>query len=230
MAGRLGLFFVAGLAIVLIVHPFGTTDLYDDGFGFLDHVNWFWMVLHFLGAVLFLGWPPVINAWANGLERTSARLIGQWAHTISIAGIGVGTIHLVGTDTMTFWAYRDTFDAAEGSEAAEIGADLLLRLHAATLSAWTVVFFMAVPLLGGVATLLERRYPSWVGYVGVLAGAIQVPAILVTVSERQWTTLSEQFLFRTGVTLFIGWMLVIAWSLRRGAPVGSPAAEASPAK
>lgn len=221
--GQIGLVGTIGLALVLLVHPFGTSDLYDDGFEFLDHVNWFWMSIHLLGAALFLAWPPTIAAWADGLTDLRARIVGRWAHMLSIAGVGVGTLHLIGFDTMTFWAFRDTYEAADGSEAAAIGADVLLRVHAASLSSWVVVFFFAVPLLGGVATLLEGRYPTWVGGVGIIGGALQVPALVITLSQRQWTTLSEQFIFRTGVTLFIVWMLAVAWSLRRDAPIGQPA-------
>lgn len=221
LVGRIGVVAVIGIALVLGIHPFGTTALYADGFEFLDHVNWYWMTLHVVGAILFLGWPPVISSWADGLNNASSRMVGHWAHMISISGVAVGTLHLIGTDTMTFWAFRDTYEEAGGSEAADISADVLLRLHAATLSSWVVVFFLAVPILGGVATLLDDRYPKWVGALGVIGGGLQVPALLVTIGERQWTTLSEQFLFRTGVTLFIGWMLAISWSLVRGAPVGS---------
>ena len=221
--GQIGLVGVIGLALILLIHPFGNTDLYDDGFEFLDHVNWFWMVIHVGGAVLFLSWPPVIEAWSRGLEEPRAQVVGRWAHMTSIAGVGVGTLHLVGFDTMTFWAFRDTYEAAGGSEPAAIGADLLLRLHAASLSSWVVVFFFAVPLLGGVATYLDGRFPSWVAGVGVVGGLLQVPALAITLSERQWTTVSEQFIFRTGVTLFAVWMLAIAWSLYREAPIGEPA-------
>lgn len=224
--GQIGVFGVIGLALVLLIHPFGSSSLYDDGLEFLDHVNWFWMMIHVVGAVLFLTWPPVIDAWANGLQDARARVVGRWAHMTSIAGVAVGTLHLVGFDTMTFWAYRDTYEAAGGSEAAATGADVLLRLHAASLSSWVVVFFLTVPLLGGVATMLDGRFPKWLGWVGIVGGLIQVPALAITLAERQWTTLSEQFLFRTGVTLFIVWMLAIAWSLQREAPIGSVAANA----
>jgi len=219
--GKIGLVGVIGLALVLAVHPFGTTDLYDDGLEFLDHVNWYWLTLHVVGALLFLSWPPVIDAWAQRLTDARARVVGHWAHMMSIAGVAVGTVHLIGTDMMTFWAFKDTFEDSDGSEAAQVGADVLLRLHAATLSSWVLIFFLAVPLLAGVAALLDGRYPRWVGYVGVVGGALQLPALLITLSERQWTTLSEQFIFRTGATLFIVFMLAIAWSLKRGAPVGT---------
>lgn len=222
LAGTIGFWGAIAIAIVLIIHPFGTSDLYDDGFEFLDHVNAYWMIIHLAAAVIFFTLPPALGHWKDTLESARARLVAGWAHMMSIAGVGIGTLHLVGTDTMTFWAFRDTYDAAGGSEAAAIGADVLLRLHAATLTSWVTVFFFAVPLLGGIAALLDGRYPRWVGYLGVVGGALQVPAVIITVAERQWTTLSEQFVFRTGVTLFIVFWLAVAWSLRRGAPIGSP--------
>lgn len=222
LAGTVGFYGAIAIAIVLAIHPFGTTDLYGDGFEFLDHVNAFWMIIHLLAAAVLFTLPPLLGSWKDTLRPAPARFVGGWAHMMSIAGVGVGTIHLVGTDTMTFWAFRDTYDAANGSEAAAIGADVLLRLHAATLSSWVLVFFLAVPLLGGVAALLDGQNPKWVGYLGVLGGLLQIPALIITMAERQWTTLSEQFIFRTGATLFVVFWLAIAWGLKRGAPVGTP--------
>lgn len=222
LAGTIGFYGAIAIAIILAIHPFGTTDLYGDGPEFLDHVNAYWMVLHLAATLVLFTLPPLLNSWRDSLQTGRARLIAGWAHMMSIAGVGVGTIHLLGTDGMTFWAFRDTYDAAGGSEAAQIGADVLLRLHAATLTSWIAVSFLAVPLLAGVAALLDGRYPKWVGYIGVIGGALQVPAIIITTAERQWTTLSEQFVFRTGATLFIVFWLAIAWSLKRGAPVGTP--------
>ena len=222
-AGQIGFAGVIALAVLLIVHPFGTTELYEDGFRFLDHVTWFWVTIHLLGALAFMTWLPAIGAWARGLEEYRARVVGRWAYSLAIGGFAVGTIHLAAMDTLTFWFFRDTYEAAGGSEAGEIAADLLLRLHGASLSAWITIFWFAVPLLGGIATLLDNRMPRWVGWVGVVGGGLQVPALALTLGERQWTTLSEQIVLRTGATLFLVWMLAITWSLRRGAPIGQPA-------
>ena len=65
------------------------------------------------------------------VSRSKRESVSRMRAMMSVAGVGVGAIHLAGTDTMTFWAFRDTYDAAEGSEAAAIGVDVLLRLHAA---------------------------------------------------------------------------------------------------
>lgn len=222
LAGTVGFYGAIAITILLVVHPFGTTDLYGTGSDFLGHVNAYWMIIHLLAAATLFTLPPVLGCWKDTMRSAPARFVGGWAHMMSIAGVGVGTIHLVGTDTMTFWAFRDTYDAADGSEAAAIGADVLLRLHAATLSSWVLVFFLAVPLLGGVAALLDGQNPKWVGYLGVVGGLLQIPALIVTTAERQWTTLSEQFIFRTGATLFIVFWIAIGWGLKRGAPIGTP--------
>lgn len=214
VAGGVGFASVVGVALILAAHPFGTTDLYGDGEAFLDHVGWYWIALHLAAAVLLLVWPAVLAVWTGCLGTVRSRFLGRAAVFTSTIGLGVGVIHLVATDTMTFVAFRDTFDA--GGSATSTAADLLLRLHAATLTAWVVSFWLAVPVLLGWAVLRDARMPSWLGWLGLSAGALQVAATGVTVAERQWTTLSEMGLFRVGATVLLVMMLVITWSMRRG--------------
>ncbi len=222
-AGRIGVVGVIGIIVVLLIHPFGTTELYDDPGKFIDHVNPFWMAIHFVAAITFAVFPLVFTTWTRTLQPGPAQVVAGWASMLAMAGFALGGLHLIGTDTMTFWAFQDTYEAAGGSEASVIGVDVLLRLHAATLSSWVAVFFLSVPLLGGIAALMAGWGPRWLGWMGIVGGAIQVVALAVTVAEHQWTTLSEQILFRTGATLFILFTLALAMGLRRGAPIGDPA-------
>lgn len=216
LAGRIGLVTTLGVAVILAIHPLGSSDLYDDGGRFLDHVGWYWVVLHLAATVLLLTWPAVIGAWAKALSTVEARFIGRMAAVAATAGMGVGALHLIATDTMTFVAFSDTYEAGAGSEATEVGADLLLRLHAATLTAWVTSFWFAVPLLVGVAALRDPRLPKWIGGTGLVAAGLQVVALLVTIAEEQWTTVSEMGFFRIGATLLILWMVTVSHFMRRG--------------
>lgn len=117
---------------------------------------------------------------------------------------------------MTFVAFRDTYAATAGTEAGEIGVDLLLRLHAATLAAWVTTFYLVTPLALGVAAFLDRRLPRWMPWLAWTAAGLQVVALSITIAEGQWTTVSEQVIFRSGASLFLIWVLVAVWWMRRG--------------
>lgn len=228
VTGTVGLACVVGVVVILGVHPFGSTELYDDGGRFLDHVSGFWIVIHLVATLLLFSFPLVLDRWAAGLRTPVGRMLGGWSSTVATLGMAVGAIHLVATDTVSFFAFRDTFEAGDGSESAAISADLLLRLHASTLTAWIMAFWFAVPALVGAALVVERRGPAWWRALAPLAAACQVVALVWFFAERQWTTGSETGAFRLGVTLLLLVVGILAWELRRGAPVGSAAPDASP--
>lgn len=220
LAGSIGLWSAIALAVILGIHPFGSTDLYDDGQRFLEHVNAFWVTIHFLGALTFLAFFAPIAVWAHNLTGVRARTIGRLALHVGIAGTAVGMIHLIATDTTAFVAFADTFRAGGGSEAVTVGADLLLRLHASTLMAWTVTYFFALPALLGFAARADGRFPNWYPWLAWMAGILAGAAVVVTMVEGQWTTLSEMGLFRPSVTLLILWLIVTSWWMRKGSLVG----------
>lgn len=220
LSGNIGFWAVLALAVLLGIHPFGTTDLYDDGQQFLEHVNAFWVTIHFLGALAFVSFIAPVATWARNLVDTRSRLIGQWALHTGIVGTAVGLIHLVATDTTVFIAFADTFAAGSASEAVTVAADLLLRLHAATLVAWTLSYFIAFPALLGWAAHADGRFPNWYPWVSWIGALLGVAALIVTMAQRQWTTLSEMGLFRPSVVLFILWLVVTTWWMRRGSLIG----------
>lgn len=214
-AGGIGTVATVAVALVLLVHPFGSTALYDDGQRFLDHVDGFWITLHLVGATILLAFPVVIDTWARALASPEARVAGRAAGLMTLLGMAVGAIHLVGTDTMTWVFFGDTAREAAGTEATTTVVDLLLRLHAATLFAWVLTFWLGVPALVAVAARLDGRLPSWFVGLGAVAAVLQVAALAVTASAEQWTTLSEQVLFRSGATLTLVLFLLLSVAMRR---------------
>jgi hypothetical protein len=220
VTGTLGVVVTVAAAVILGVHPFGSTDLYDDGARFVHHVGALWVVIHVLGALLFLAIPVVIGAWAQTLGTATGQVFGKLTVTVSVIAVALAVLHLVGTDTMTFLAYEDTL--ASGIEGAVVGADVLLRLHAATLTAWVLSLFVALPMAAAVATAFDRD-SSWRFWLPTVVAVLGVASVSVTLAERQWTTLSELGLLRPAITLFLAWFGLISYRLRRQSSI-DPAA------
>jgi hypothetical protein len=219
--GTFGVVIAVSVAVILGVHPWGSTDLYDDGAEFVDHVGPFWVVIHFVGAVLFLGMPTVIGAWADTLRTPAGQVFGKVATSISVGAVALGVLHLVGTDTTSFLTYEDTL--ASGQQGAVVGADVLLRIHAATLMAFVIAMFVAVPIAVALANGLDRDR-GWRFWLPVAIVGLSVAAVSVTLVEGQWTTLSEMGLFRPAVTLFLTWFGLVAYGLRRRAGAAAKSA------
>lgn len=219
--GTIGLVCAVGVAVILGVHPFGTTEVYDDGQQFLEHVGWFWIVLHFVATPLLIGFAPVIWRLASGLTAPAARMVGYFATMAAVGGMAIGALHLIGTDTITFFAFTDTFNAAGGgaNEAAALSADLLLRLHAATLATWIVAYWMMVPLLLALALYLEGDRPVWMTAAAAVSGVCQIVSIVLFLAAGQHTTVSENGFFRIGVTILVVLIGLVSWNMRQG--VGS---------
>lgn len=216
IAGNIGLMATLVLVVVLVVHPFGRTELYDDGVRFSDHIGGFWIVIHVVAVLALIASPLVIGIWARALGTVGARIVGQWASVVATLGMALGALHLVGTDTMTFVFFEDTLQAGGDSEATLTSADLLLRLHGATLFTWVLAFWFAVPALLAVAVGLDDRLPRWLSALAAASALFQVAALGVTASASQWTTLSETILFRTGATLLLAFLLLQSLSMRTG--------------
>lgn len=219
-AGRVGFIASVVVAAVLAVHPPATTDTYAAGEPFLDHVGFFSVTLHLIAAAGLLVWPATIAVWARHLRTPEARFAGRVAATTSIAAVAVGVVHLIAIDTLVFEFFRPTYEAAAASDAAAVSLDLLVRLHAASLSGWVVVGFIGLPAALGWASVVDGRMPRWSGIVAFACAALAVSALVVTLTERQWTTLSEMVLFRTGATLLLIWMVLTTWRMWKDESVG----------
>jgi hypothetical protein len=103
---------------------------------------------------------------------------------------------------------------ADGAGGAAAGADVLLRLHAATLTAFVMAMFVAVPAAAAIATAFDRDWGRRF-WLPVAIGALSATAVSVTLLEGQWTTLSEMGLFRPAAAAFLVWFGLVAHDLRR---------------
>ena len=216
--GTIGVIVAIAVGLILGVHPLGSSDLYDDGPRFTHHVGYFWVTIHFVGAILLLAVPAVIAASSATLVTPAAHALGRIATSVSIGGVTLAVLHLAGTDTMTFLAYEDTLDS--GIEGAAAGADVLLRLHAATLMAFVLTLFVALPAAEALAVAMDRDW-SWRFWLPAVTSVLATASVCVTLGARQWTTLSEMGLLRPAMVLFLLWFGLVSFRLHRstGAPV-----------
>ncbi len=212
LIGTIGLVAAIGVAVILGIHPPGDSDLYDDPLEFGEHVGAFWITIHVLAAVVTLAFPLVLATWGRMLDTARARVFGSLLAGTATLGTGLGVLHLVGTDTITIAFYEDSL----GSPGSEVGADVFLRLHAATLITWIVGFWFAVQLVGAVAAWVDGKR-GWRVYLPAAGAVLAAVSVVITISERQFTTLSEMVLFRTSVTIFIVWLALIGWTMRKHA-------------
>ena len=81
--GTIGVIVAIAVGLILGMHPLGSSDLYDDGPRFTHHVGYFWVTIHFVGAILLLAVPAVIAA-------SSATLVTPAAHALGGRDLSVG--------------------------------------------------------------------------------------------------------------------------------------------
>ena len=129
---------------------------------------WF-NLANLVGAILLLAVPAVIAASSDTLVTPAAHALGRIATSVSIGGVTLAVLHLAGTDTMTFLAYEDTLDS--GIEGAAAGADVLLRLHAATLTVFVLTLFVALPVAEALAAAMDRDW-SWRFWLPAVTSAL----------------------------------------------------------
>jgi hypothetical protein len=210
--GTTGVVVAVVVGLILGGHPLGNTDLYNDGPRFTHHVGYFWVTIHFLGAILLLAVPAVVGAVSETMLRPAAQVLGRIATSVSIGGVALAVLHLVGTDTTTFLTYKDTLDS--GIEGATAGADVLLRLHAATLMAFVLTLFVALPAASAAATAIDRDW-SWRFWLPLVTSVLATASVCATLAARQWTTASEMGLLRPAMVLFLIWFGLVSYRLRR---------------
>lgn len=150
-----------------------------------------------------------------------ARAIGTLAVPVATIGVTVGVIHMIAVDSIAPAFYADTL--ATGGDGAVAAADLMVRIHAGTITTWSVVFWFGLQALLAAGSALdgERGWRLWVPAVGAL---LALASIVVTLTEKVLTTLADMGLFRPSVTLFLVWGILLTVAERRSlATEGVPA-------
>lgn len=135
-------------------------------------LDWLWPLSYLgfiFGALLWVGAVVALAttltegaAWALGRLAVPAVIVGATLHVVD------GSLNAVGlTGLSRAWA---TATAAERAALAQNG-ELLLGILEGTW-AGVITLFHGLPfVLAGLAVVLSRRYPAWLGWIGLIGGA-----------------------------------------------------------
>ena len=182
--------------------------------------DWYWPTVHLgfvLGAVLWVcAFVALAELMADGPARSLARLgaaaavLGATVHVVdsSLSGAGLS-------------ALAHTWDAASADERAQLlrDAKLLMGVLEGTWAS-VVTFFHGVPfVLVGTAMLADRRYPDWLGWMGLAGGLgslVLGPAMFLDVDALPW---GPFVVFALVVSL---WMVAVGVCLWRRATAATP--------
>ena len=133
---------------------------------------WYWPAVHLgfiLGALLWVG---ALTALSGSLVQGVGWALGRWGAASVIVG---AAIHIVDSSINGFGlrALADAWAAAPSPEQVSLlgAGDTLLWILGGTWAS-VVSYFHGVPfVLFGLAVVLDRSYPAWLGWVGVVGGA-----------------------------------------------------------
>ena len=134
--------------------------------------DWYWPAVHLgfiLGALLWVG---ALTALSGSLVQGVGWALGRWGAASVIVG---ATIHIVDSSIngFGFGALARAWAAASASEQASLlsTGDTLLWILGGTWAS-VVSYFHGLPfILFGLAVVLDRSYPAWLGWVSVVGGA-----------------------------------------------------------
>ena len=134
--------------------------------------DWVWPITYFgfiFGALLWLGALVALSStltagasWALGRLAVAAAIVGATLHTVD-GSLNAGAL----AGLARVWEA-----APEGERAALVqNGTLLLRILDGTW-AGVITLFHGVPfVLVGLAVVLSRLYPAWLGWIGFIGGA-----------------------------------------------------------
>jgi hypothetical protein len=134
--------------------------------------DWVWPVTYFgfiFGALLWVGALVALTstltvgaAWALGRLAIAAAIVGATLHVID-GSLNAGAL----AGLARAWEA-----APEGERAALVqNGDLLLRILDGTWAGVITLFHGAPFVLAGLAVILSRLYPVWLGWIGFIGGA-----------------------------------------------------------
>ena len=158
----------AGMGFGNLTNEYGTEQVLRT---IAARPRWYWPTVHLgfiVGAFLWVGAFIALAvslkssvSWALGWLGAATVIVGAAIHVAdsSISGFGLNAL-------ASAWA---SAPAAEQSNLLRVGDTLLYLLN----GTWRSVhsYFHGVPfILSGAAVALSRRYPAWLGWVGVAGG------------------------------------------------------------
>jgi hypothetical protein len=210
-----------------LIHP--VTPMDDpEGVARVIAASGGWVAVHVaivIGIMLMLGGLVGIrHSISGGIAEVLARL----GLVAGIAGITVGLI-LVALDGVAAPQLAEEWVAASPDQQATALALVHLQetLNFALASLFNLLFAGAAFILLGLAVALSDIYPSWVGWIAVMAGILSIPAGLIQAFTGEPSDASR-VLTIIGPTVITLWLLAMGILLIRRAAATLPSLRDSP--
>ncbi|MBW3664212.1 MAG: hypothetical protein KY469_14020 [Actinobacteria bacterium] len=187
-AGTLAL--VGGIvaAVANLVHPVIDDTATTEEIIALVGDTWYWTPLHLLIGAGVLILVAAFAVAAPTFPRPRARQAAQAAVVLGVLSGAIFVIQIAGIDGI---AFRYLADAGTDAELVA----LLQDLDVALLSLSIALFMGATAAVFGIALLADARYPSWLGWLAVVAGVGNLVTGLIQ-SFAGLSDLTVTYLFR----------------------------------
>jgi hypothetical protein len=185
---------------------------------------WYWPTVHLgfiFGALL---WVAALTALAGSLTRGAGWALGRWGAASVIMG---ATIHVVDSSINGFGLTALAHAWAVAPVVSEQASLLLARSALLWIlgGTWASVlsFFHGVPFVFfGLAVVLDRSYPTWLGWFGLIGG---LGSLLCGVTMFLGVGLAPEGLFIVFALIVSLWMVamgVLMWRRADAAQNGKP--------
>jgi hypothetical protein len=181
--------------------------------------DWVWPVIYFgfiFGALLWVGALVALAStlttgapWALGRLAVAAAIVGATLHTVD------GSLNAGALEGLA----RAWEAAPQGERAALVqNGDLLLHILDSTW-AGVITLFHGVPfVLVGLAVVLSRLYPAWLGWIGFIGGAGSLVIGIAMFLGLAPAGLAVPFAVVLSLFMIVlGWLM---WNQARGATQG----------
>lgn len=167
-----------------------------------------WALHHFLIICCFLLWLAGLSGLAYSLTRAGAWVLGRLGQGAALLGMAVLLWHY-NIDGPALEGVADAWVDAEGAQRAVLLERGTILADATTgMFPLYVALLLGLPfLLFGLALVIERQYPTWLGWVAAAAGGL---AFAVGASNFAGFTLLPMSLFVLTVFMLDFWMLAVA--------------------
>lgn len=186
--------------------------------------EWYWPAtyLGFIFGALF--WVMAFIVLADSLDGGIGRTLGRFGVAVVVLG---ASIHIVDSSISGFGltALAGEWTGASASEQANLllAGDTLLWILGGT---WAnvLILFHGVPfILFGLAVVLDRNYPAWLGWVGFVGGLGSLVAGTIMFLD---TDILPEWLFIVFALIVSLFMVIMGALMWRDAPLNSePALE-----
>jgi hypothetical protein len=176
----------------------------DSGIWLFDHFMLAWaLAFSILGLV----------AIARSFTGDNGEAWGRFALVAAIIAIAVGFVTIT-IDGMAVKEVADNWaDAGRGTNSAAFATgDAVANVSLALFTAVIGSLFGLTPTLFGVASLVSRDYPRWLGYVALVAGILGFVTASITFLSGP-SDFALNVLFGASSGLYTIWFFVSGWFL-----------------